>query len=447
MNIHKMHYSYQLLNVVTSIVIYLPIWVKGQSYGKDDYLTTEQWKKKSIEDAGCPFVEIEQMLVQEVCVMPNYQTTKFVDSNKYVMSDLQKVTVLHIDEEKNQLSLHIKQKYIWCDSRILVNFTNADSRSMIKLSPKNIEKIWYPDLDIRTKNMLEWVSIFDPNAFKEIGVSDKKDGNINCENSSTIIAFKEWKATIYCEFDFGRFPFDTHTCSFIQTMARSSDAKLKLEYEKDTLKLDAAALGYQTKINLIGLADHNSTRDSTAIGFNITLKRILSPYIYQYYLPSLACVFTTQISFMIPLESIPGRVSLIVTVLLALINILIDLFSNNPSGASINALGIYLLAALLFELLVLIELGIVLRIRQRKIRSGKIENQEESIVGDETSHEDSIKDSKLYDLFSGIVRSSKNLNNPISSFTLTEKIDLGSFTIIIVSFSIFNICYWSKFLS
>ena len=150
---------------------------------------------------------------------------------------------------------------------------------------------------------------------------------------------------------------------------------------------------------------------------------------------------------MIPLESIPGRVSLIVTVLLALINILIDLFSNNPSGATINALGIYLLVALLFELLVLIELGIVLRIRQRKIRSGKIECQEESIVGDETTLGDSIKDSKLYDLFSGIVRSSKNLYNPMRRYALTEKIDLGSFIIIIVSFSIFNICYWSKFLA
>ena len=69
---------------------------------------------------------------------------------------------------------------------------------------------------------------------------------------------------------------------------------------------------------------HNPTQYQwTDTGFNITLKRIIQPYLYKYYFPSIAIVIVSFISFIIPLSAIPGRIVLVVTQFLTLTSIFI----------------------------------------------------------------------------------------------------------------------------
>ena len=368
--------------------------------------------------------------------MPNYQRDEFPfvsESNRYISIELREVTALHMDEDKNKLSLHIEQLYSWCDSRISANLSNTDSilisgsyLPVIKLSLHNAEKMWHPDLDIQTRHLLDRVSLHQPYVFKAMSLSSLKPVGMECENSLAVHAIKEWEATIYCKLDFTAFPFDVQSCDFVQVLAPTSKAAFKHKYANETLKLEGEALGYSFKTSLIGIFnDDFSGNGIDEIGFNITLKRILSPYIYQYFWPSTACVLTTQVSFMIPLESIPGRVSLIVTVLLALINILIDLFSNNPSGKTVNALGMYLLVSLFFELMVLLELGIVLMIRRRNNVETN-ESKEITIVKKRTiSIADMVPE------------------NPKRRLSITDKIDLGTFVVIMILYLSFNFVFWT----
>ena len=65
------------------------------------------------------------------------------------------------------------------------------------------------------------------------------------------------------------------------------------------------------------------------IGFDVTLKRNVMPYVMQYYVPCCAIVLVSQISFIIPLSAIPGRVALLVTQFLTLTNIFIHQQVNN----------------------------------------------------------------------------------------------------------------------
>ena len=67
---------------------------------------------------------------------------------------------------------------------------------------------------------------------------------------------------------------------------------------------------------------------SDTFGFNITLERMIQPYIYQYYLPCISIVVVSQISFVIPLSAIPGRVGLVVTQFLTLTNLFIHQMVN-----------------------------------------------------------------------------------------------------------------------
>ena len=61
----------------------------------------------------------------------------------------------------------------------------------------------------------------------------------------------------------------------------------------------------------------------TAIGFRVYLRRKVTPFAIQYYIPCAAIVMLTQISFIVPISSIPGRVVLLITEFLTLINIFI----------------------------------------------------------------------------------------------------------------------------
>ena len=60
------------------------------------------------------------------------------------------------------------------------------------------------------------------------------------------------------------------------------------------------------------------------VGFNITMQRVQQPYLLKYYLPCVAIVAVTQISFHIPPDAIPGRIALLVTQFLTLTNLFIS---------------------------------------------------------------------------------------------------------------------------
>ena len=62
----------------------------------------------------------------------------------------------------------------------------------------------------------------------------------------------------------------------------------------------------------------------TYIGLHIRMRRNYNPYVFQYYMPAAAIVIISQISFIIPPSSIPGRVGLVATQFLTLTNIFIS---------------------------------------------------------------------------------------------------------------------------
>ena len=61
------------------------------------------------------------------------------------------------------------------------------------------------------------------------------------------------------------------------------------------------------------------------MGYDIELERQPEKYIYQYYIPCSLIVIASSCSFIIPRSPIPGRVALVVTQFLTLINIFMNL--------------------------------------------------------------------------------------------------------------------------
>ena len=140
---------------------------------------------------------------------------------------------------------------------------------------------------------------------------------------------------VYClNFSFKHFPFEENSCTFLLGTAvhpadfiwgNETDGSNNWKY---TYALGKTVNGYEVT-NLSWINDYPSNLNiewngmGKAIGFKIFLKRKIGHYLIQYYIPSACIVMLSQISFIVPLTSIPGRVALLVTEFLTLTNIFI----------------------------------------------------------------------------------------------------------------------------
>ena len=66
-------------------------------------------------------------------------------------------------------------------------------------------------------------------------------------------------------------------------------------------------------------------------GFTVAIKRSPTPYYMNVYLPTALLTVTSFMSFIIPADIVPGRMALLVTILLTLVNISTTERINGPA--------------------------------------------------------------------------------------------------------------------
>ena len=74
---------------------------------------------------------------------------------------------------------------------------------------------------------------------------------------------------------------------------------------------------------LITFFGENNLVGKDTVGFHIEMTRMIKPYLMKYYIPCIATVLVSEMGFVIPLTAIPGRVALLVTQFLTLVNLFI----------------------------------------------------------------------------------------------------------------------------
>ena len=81
----------------------------------------------------------------------------------------------------------------------------------------------------------------------------------------------------------------------------------------------------------------------------------MSTYIINYYLPSGLVVIVSWIGFLIPMEVVLGRMSLLAILFLILVNIFNTVATNTPKADGLTAIETWMLACILFVLGALVE--------------------------------------------------------------------------------------------
>lgn len=299
------------LNWWTTVVIFeqlLKVIVSELTYGNGSLFIQE--------NVNCPG---GMFLSSSICLPNGYRKGELPAVPVEINTAIEVNNIREIDDKKMTVSLEFHPQLVWADNRISTNFTEEEKRSGKVLNNVNLENIWKPDLLIENLCEFKLHSVLEDLSGLAIG-----NGLALGLKNETVIWYEfSAKAVIYCNFDFIRYPMDQQRCNFTigTTYPASGTIIFKFHtssvfnFGKDVQNTDDFDLEIE---NVNGNMENN-----TKFGFTIKMSRRLQPFIMECYLPCIAIVIVSQISFLIPLDAVPGRVALLVTQFLTLTNICI----------------------------------------------------------------------------------------------------------------------------
>ena len=90
------------------------------------------------------------------------------------------------------------------------------------------------------------------------------------------------------------------------------------------------------------------TGNYSVTGFELTLSRKMAFYIITYYFPTGMFVIVSWISFLVPPESVPGRMTILVTVFLCLVNIFNSITNKIPKADGLTAIEAFIIICIIF---------------------------------------------------------------------------------------------------
>ena len=259
------------------------------------------------------------LLSSTICIPRGYRKSEPPKIPLEINTAIEVSNIREIDDKKMTVSLEFHPQLVWADNRIITNFTDEEKKSGKVLNNINLENIWKPDLLIENLHTFKLHSILEDMSGLAIG----NGLAIGLKNETVVWYEFSAKASVYCNFDFLRYPMDEQECNFTigttypakRTIIFTFHANNVFQFGKATQNTD------DFNLDIDNVNEHID--NNTKFGFTIKMSRRLQPFIMECYLPCIAIVIVSHISFIIPLDAVPGRIALLVTQFLTLTNICI----------------------------------------------------------------------------------------------------------------------------
>jgi len=272
--------------------------------------------------------------------------------------------ISNINDKAQTMSVSMYFAVSWLEPRLQINQSAPEwsedrtgPQDQVNESPESLKYIWYPELEIYGLELFGRQRVL-----KEMsGVRIRKNKTINYELGVRI--------TISCRMNFDDYPLDAHTCQF--QVGSYYDT-----YETVTCKshfiYDASR--QRSLQHFIQIEDlppqyksvHLPSGQYAACGFQVRLQRKQMQYIVQVYLPTSLFVIVSWVSFLIKPEVVPGRMALLVTLFLVLINIFNSVREQAPISSRLNAVDLYLVVCIFLVFGALLEYAVILLLLKKR---------------------------------------------------------------------------------
>ena len=259
-------------------------------------------------------------LSASVCLSDGYHKGEIPKIPTVVHAKFEINNIREVDDKKMRITLDFYQELVWVDNRIK---TSLPTDTLSVLNNNLVNTIWKPDLWIKNIADFKLHTLLEPTGGLTIMEKEYCEG-VSCTEKetkrNTLVTYNmEALATIYCNFDFLTYPMDKQYCELMMDGAYPYPNIVNFVFE----------------LGLFGVTNKNSNIDDFAIEITfddnhnqtgiqgiVKLERCILPFIIKYYLPCIAIITMSLISFLLSKEHIPVRVALLVTNFLTLTNIL-----------------------------------------------------------------------------------------------------------------------------
>ena len=271
--------------------------------------------------------------------------------------DFNILEVEQVNDMMQTVSIAMYFRIKWKEPRMKIknnhlDWTKSDRKGGgLSYHPEILETFWTPDLEILglkifgTKYVLKEMS----------GIEIFKSHHIKYSARVEI--------TFSCKMYFDRYPLDSHSCPFRIGSFFSTDSIVSCKSNFTLENKNQRSLQHLIDFEPLSAEESNYGvigNQFALCGFIISLRRTRVQIFFQVYLISFVFVIVSWVSFVIKPENVPGRMGLLVTVFLVLINIFNGAKENAPVSLSLNAVDLYLVCCIGQVFFALLEYVVIL---------------------------------------------------------------------------------------
>ena len=164
------------------------------------------------------------------------------------------------------------------------------------------------------------------------------------------------RVEVKCEMEFKEFPFDHQKCKFFLASVRRQRHlvwdRTSLGWREEDFDNPDFTVRLERFLNMTYLVQNRNTSVS---GFYLIMSRKPSIFISTYFIPSGLMVVISWISFVVKMEVVPGRLGLLITLLLVMNNMSNTVSSTIPRSGTLCPLLLWIQHSMIFIALALLE--------------------------------------------------------------------------------------------
>jgi len=258
-----------------------------------------------------------------------------------------------VNDRQRQIVVSLTVTLTWTDERLALTQDGYEVVDYLHLSADVLDLLWRPVLYLH-----QWAG---GRGGAARSAHDEATRLVVDWRRGLVQWTSEYALRTKCHMEFSRFPLDRHACHVkLGTMGQQRDVSFRTGPVMSEPGLERERTRFAVAIRGLDEADDCN---STVSGFTVLLRRKTYPFLLNTYAPTAALVLMSAISFLIPTHLVPGRISLLFTTFLMLVNIANSSDNLNPKSEVPTAMDTWLRACMVFVAFALSEYAFLLHRR------------------------------------------------------------------------------------